>query len=145
MRDLGSVVQVWVRDMLYRRHRGAASRRLAPELFGHHLQGDSALSLQQLTEQALRRTSVSPPLNEDIKDVTVLVDRTPQVVAVTLNRDKYLVEVPGVDEAPLAPLRSASIYRPNLPQHCLMAVQETMTARWARMSSTSRRLRQKRW
>ncbi len=35
-------------------------------------------------------------LHEDVQDVTVLVDRAPQILSATLDRDAHLVEMPGV-------------------------------------------------
>ncbi len=38
--------------------------------------------------------------HEDVQDVTVLVDRVPQILAATLDRDAHLVERPGVSQPP---------------------------------------------
>ena len=35
-------------------------------------------------------------LHEDVQDVTVLVDRAPQILLATLDRDEHLDEMPGV-------------------------------------------------
>ncbi len=41
--------------------------------------------------------------HEDVQDVTVLVDRAPQLLAATLDRDAHLVERPGVSQPTAAP------------------------------------------
>src|SRR6266852_2386275 len=60
-----------------------------------------ALSFQELTEKARRRPPVSARLHEDVDDVPVLVDSTPQVLPLPLNRDEQLIQIPLVTEAPL--------------------------------------------
>src|SRR5262245_52784830 len=53
-------------------------------------------ALQQLAEKLLRRLLVAAALHEDIEDVVVLVDRAPEVMTLTINREKYLSQVPLV-------------------------------------------------
>jgi len=60
---------------------------------------DSPLAFQQLAEEAL----VLSTLHKDIQHVTVLVDGTPKILALALNRYGDLIEKPTVTARP-APL-----------------------------------------
>jgi hypothetical protein len=77
------------------------ARRVALELVGGETARLAALSFQELSEKACRHPSVSAKLHENVDDVTVLVDGTPQVLPLALNRDKQLIQIPPVTEAPL--------------------------------------------
>jgi hypothetical protein len=54
-----------------------------------------ALSLQQSPHQLQRRGSVAPALHQDIEDLTLVVDRTPQIEPLFADPDDYLVQVPA--------------------------------------------------
>ncbi len=51
--------------------------------------------------------------HEDVQDVTVLVDRAPQILAATLDRDEHLVERPGVSQPPRVDRTEPLASRPN--------------------------------
>jgi len=50
--------------------------------------------LYQLSYELERGPLVTPGLHEDIEDLSVLVYRAPEVTALSVHRDKHLVEVP---------------------------------------------------
>ena len=52
--------------------------------------------LEQLAEKLLRRLLVASALHQDVEDVIVLVNRSPQVMALAIDGQKYLVEMPFV-------------------------------------------------
>jgi hypothetical protein len=64
------------------------------------------LSVQELAEESLRRLLVSLVLHQDIEAMTVLVDGAPQVVALAMDGEEDLIQVPFVARSgtPLAPL-----------------------------------------
>src|SRR5262245_33034837 len=70
--------------------------------------------LEQLTEKLLRRLFVAAPLHEDIEDIVVLVDRAPEVMALTINREKYLIQVPLVTWLGASVLQLIGIILPKL-------------------------------
>src|SRR5262252_1511561 len=70
--------------------RGAVALQLVRNDDARHVQQ----ALQQLAEKLLRRLLVASALHEDIEDVVVLVDRAPEVMTLTMNREKYLSQVP---------------------------------------------------
>jgi hypothetical protein len=59
--------------------------------------------------------SVSPLLNEDVQGIAILIDSSPQVLASTLNRDKYLIEEPRVAKCSLSSLHRSGVGRPEFP------------------------------
>ena len=67
--------------------------------------------LQQLTKEALGSTLVPTLLDKDIQHLAILIDRAPQIVALSVHRDKHFVEMPRVPRSPLA--------MPQLPRKLL--------------------------
>src|SRR3712207_6728637 len=53
-------------------------------------------TLEQLTKELLRRLLVPPTLHQDIEDVVVLIHGSPQVMALAVDGQKHLVEMPFV-------------------------------------------------
>ena len=102
VRDFGPVVRVPVRAVDHGRHHGAAGRGVAAEFVGDQSPRDTALSFQQLAEEADRCAAIPPGLDEDVDHVAVLVHGTPQVLLPPLDLDEYLVQIPGVAHPALA-------------------------------------------
>src|SRR5262245_6509169 len=50
--------------------------------------------LEQRAEKPLRRFLVAAALHQDVEDVVVLVDSAPQVIALPVDRQKHLVQMP---------------------------------------------------
>src|ERR1700757_3660998 len=53
-------------------------------------------ALEQLAEKLLRRVLIAPALHQNVEHVIVLIHCTPQVMALPVNRQKDLVQVPLV-------------------------------------------------
>src|SRR3989449_7743023 len=53
-------------------------------------------ALEQLAKKLLRRLLIAPALHQDVEHVIILIHGTPQVMALPVDRQKYLVEVPFV-------------------------------------------------
>ncbi len=49
------------------------------------------LTFQKLAEQACRGPAVATRLNEDLNDVSVLINGPPQILPLTVDRDEYFV------------------------------------------------------
>jgi hypothetical protein len=58
--------------------------------------------LQQFPKEALGGALVPALLDQDIQHLAILIDCTPQIVALAINRDKHFVEIPRVTQPPLA-------------------------------------------
>jgi len=96
------------------RHDAPVSCGITPQLIRHKPPGRATLTLQQLTEEAFGSTSVTTRLDEDIDHVTILINRTPEILPLTLNGDEHLIQVPRVAQTALSPLYAASVFRAEL-------------------------------
>jgi hypothetical protein len=86
------------------RHHRPVRRTIASQLVRHKPPGRATLTLQQLTEEAFGSTLVATRLDEKIDHITILINRTPEILPLTLNGDEHLVQVPRVAQATLSPL-----------------------------------------
>ena len=75
------------------------------------LQRRSSLALQDLPGEALRSFPVPA---EHGQDLAVLVDRSPKVTVLKLDRLEHFIQVPDVTESPVSPPRSPSVRRSEL-------------------------------
>src|SRR5574340_150137 len=82
--------------VLDRRHHLPMRHLVAAQLVGDQHPRRGALPLEELAEELLGRSSVSPGLDQDVKDVAVLVHGAPQVVAFAVDPDEHLVHMPRV-------------------------------------------------
>ena len=96
MRDLGSIVFVLPGTVDHGRHHGTMRGRVAAELVRDQPARLAALSFQQLAEEPFGRPPIAPRLYEDVEDVAVLDDGTPQILLPPLDLDEQLVQMPGV-------------------------------------------------
>jgi hypothetical protein len=101
--------------------------------------------LEQLAEELLRGAFVPPTLHEDIEDIPILIDGAPQIVALTMDRQKHLIERLCIPRS-RTPMSHSSLASccPNLTHRWRMASYVTMTPRAKNRSSTLRSLKQKR-
>ncbi len=60
------------------------------------------------------RALIATTLHQNIKAIAVLIDGTPQIVALPLNGDKDFVDVPGIAQASLLFFEFSGIVRPKL-------------------------------
>ena len=94
--DLGSIVRILIRDVDHRRHHGAARGGVGAQLVGDQSARETALGFQQRPKESDGCSPIPVRWHEDVQDVTVLVDRAPQILVATLDRDEHLIEMPGV-------------------------------------------------
>ena len=78
------------------RHHDAGRGGVGAQLVGDQSSRDTALGFQQRPKESDGCSPIPVRLHEDVQDVTVLVDRAPQLLSATLDRDEHLVEMPGV-------------------------------------------------
>ena len=69
------------------------------------------MALQQFPEEPGGGPSIPSRLDQDVEDVAVLVDRSPQVMLATMQGDEQLIQMPRVPETP-APLAAPAGIRP---------------------------------
>jgi len=82
---------------------------VAPELVDHQTKRFPPLALQEPPEESPRRTRVPTGLREDVDDIAILVNGSPQVLSLTIDRDEHLVEIPGVAETTLTTFQSTCV------------------------------------
>ena len=78
---------------------------VAAEFVGHEPHRFLSLTLQQSAKESPRCILVPAGLDEEINQVTVLVNRTPEIVALTVDRDKDSVQKPRISESTLSTLQ----------------------------------------
>lgn len=81
--------------MLYARCEFRLGHRIGSELVGHH-HPRQAPCLEELAHEQRRGRSVASRLHEDVQDVAVRVDRSPQPMLDAIDLENDLVEVPFV-------------------------------------------------
>ena len=107
--DFGAIVLVSVRAMGDGRHDRSVRRPVAAQLVGDQPPRLTLRALQQLAEKACGRPAVATRLDEDINDVAILIDGTPERVSPSLDGDEDLVQVPDVAQPALSILEPASV------------------------------------
>jgi hypothetical protein len=81
----------------------------------HETHGRLSLTLQESSKESLRRTPVPAGLDEEVDQVTVLVDGAPQILALPVDRDEDFVKEPRVAEATLSSLQPPGVIGAELP------------------------------
>ena len=129
VRILGPVVQALVLAVLDTGHHLPLRGAVAGELVSNHDAGRPALPLQQLAQQALRRTLVAPALDQHVEHHPGLIHRAPEPVLYPGDLDSDLIEVPLVPGAgSFRRIRLANSW-PNLSAHCRTVSWLTMIPR----------------
>jgi hypothetical protein len=67
---------------------------IARQFIGNNDAWDILTLLEELTKESLRGHFVSPTLHENIQHIAILIDCSPEVVALTMNRQEDFVQVP---------------------------------------------------
>jgi hypothetical protein len=99
MRILRPVIEAYALAMLDARHDVPLGSRVAAQLIGDQHTRRLALLLQQLALQALGCLLVTPALNQDIENETLLVDRAPEPVLFAGDGQHDFIEMPFVTAA----------------------------------------------
>ena len=114
MRDLSSVVFVLPSSMLNRWKDLLVSGGIALEFICDQLPRRLALSLQHFAKEPLSSSLVSAFRNEDVEDITVLINCSPKVVLLTLDLHEDLIDMPDVAQSAPFPSDCACVTRPEL-------------------------------
>ena len=108
--DFGAIVLVSVRAMGDGRHDRSVRSPVVAQLVGDQPPRRTLLALQQLAGKECSRPTVATRLDEDIDDVTILIDGTLEIAPLSLDGDEDLVQVPDVAQPALSTLEPASVY-----------------------------------
>ncbi len=96
-------------------------RRIASQLVGDELQGWPLLAFQDLAKEALGGSLVSSACDQDIEDVTILINGSPKIMTLAADGDEQLVHVPDVTETTLSPPQARAYADPNFRHQDRMA------------------------
>ena len=102
MRYRGPIVRVLACVIEHQWHYGSMCHTVATELVGNESKRLLSLTLHELPQESPRRTSVPTGLYENIDDIAILIHRAPEILTLTVNRDKDFVQEPGISEATLS-------------------------------------------
>jgi hypothetical protein len=86
-----SIVQVSVLSRLDPGHDFPFRDTMASQLTRDEHPGHVRQALEELVEERLSRLLVPPTLHQDIKDISILIDGTPWIMALTIDRQTLLV------------------------------------------------------
>jgi hypothetical protein len=84
------------------------------QLVGRHPGRREALSVEQFAHQLDGRRPVATTLDEDLEDLALVVDSTPQIHVLACDPDNHFVEMPAIARSRTAPLQARAIDGPNL-------------------------------
>ena len=107
--DFRAIVLVPVRPVSDGRHDRSVRRPVAAQLVGDQSHGLTLLALQQLAKKACGSPTVATRLDEDIDDVAIVIDGTPEIASPAPDGDEDLVQVPDVAQPALATSEPASV------------------------------------
>ena len=96
MRDFDSIVGIDMILMVHGGHHGSMRRIITSEFIGHQPPGFTSLAFEKTAEKAFSRTLIATALHENINAIAVLIDGTPQILALPLNGDKDFVDMPRI-------------------------------------------------
>jgi hypothetical protein len=96
VRDFGSIVRIDVVAVRHRGHDRTMSGIIASGFVGHQPPGFPPLAFEKTAEKAFSRMLIATALHENINAITILIDGTPQILALPLNGDKDFVDMPRI-------------------------------------------------
>ena len=102
---------------------------VAAQLVGHEPHGFLSLTLQQSAKESPRCTPVPTGLYEDVDQVTVLIHRAPEILALTVDRHEDFVQEPRISESTLSSLQLPIVDGAELPAPLAHGFVDTMIPR----------------
>ena len=88
---------------------------VAAQFVGHDPRGFLSLTVQEFSKESPRCTPVPTGLYKDVDQVTVLIDRAPEILALTVDRHEDFIQEPRVSESTLSSLQLLSVIGAELP------------------------------
>jgi hypothetical protein len=98
----GPIIQIAVLPMFHTRQHFPLRCTIAAELIGDDHSRHIGQLLEEFPAELLGRGLVTTTLDQDIEDIAVLIYRPPQIMLLTTNGEKYLIQMPFV-ACPRAP------------------------------------------
>jgi hypothetical protein len=89
-----AIIEAFVLPMLHSwQHllfRGCIAAKFISDEYSWHI----LTPLQQLTEELFRRLFIAPALHQDIQNIAMLVNCTPEIVLLALDGEEHLIQMP---------------------------------------------------
>ena len=115
MGDFGAIVRVLGRVVGDTGHDVPLGNSVAAQLVGHETTRFLSLTLQECSEESPRRTPVPTGLDEDVDQITVLIHRAPEILALTVDRHEDFIQEPRISESTLSALQLPSVVGAEFP------------------------------
>ena len=115
MRDFGTIVRVLRRVVGDQGHDVPMGDAVATQLVGYETTRFLSLTLQEFPKESPRRPPVPTGLDKEVDQVTVLIHRAPEILALTVNRDEDFVQKPRIAESALSALQPPGVVGAELP------------------------------
>ena len=112
---LGAVVRPTPGIVRYCRHDLTMGDAIALELVRDQAIGPLSLSSQQLEEEASSCTAIPARLHQNVDDIAILIDSSPEILLPASDLHEHLVQIPEISESALFPLEPASVFAAELP------------------------------
>jgi hypothetical protein len=112
---LGTIVQIAMLPMFDTGQELAHGGPVASQLICDDHSWDVPQTLEQFAEERFRGDLVAPALHQDIEHVPVLIHRPPQIMALTINGQKDLIEMPPIAWSRAATAQLVGILLAKLP------------------------------
>jgi hypothetical protein len=114
VRVFRSIVEPFVLPMLHAKQDFTFRRSIALQCIGNDHARDVLKPIEKLAEKSLRGLLVASDLHENIEHVAVLIHCSPQIMPLTTDREKDLVQVPFVPTLRAVPVEFVSVLLPKL-------------------------------
>ena len=111
MRCFRTIIGIAVLAVSDRRHDIFSGSAIASELVSYHASWRVTLAFHELAEKPFSCAFVTPFLNKNIDDITVLIDSTPEIVTYAIDCDENLIQEPQITQAPLPLAKFSSVLR----------------------------------
>src|SRR5229473_704706 len=108
VRILGPIVLPQALLMVAGKPKMLEGRAIGAQLVARHPLRCEALLAEQLAHELDGRKPVSTTLNQDLEDLALMIDGTPQIHVLARNPDDHFVEMPAITRARTAPPQSPS-------------------------------------
>jgi hypothetical protein len=102
MRGYDAVIRVSIRVMRDVGHEFSVCNAITAKFIGYKAIGFGASAFEQLLEEPFRCLTVASFLQKDINDITILINRPPQIMTLTLNCNEHLIHKPMIARLRLA-------------------------------------------
>ena len=98
--DFGPVVGVAGGVVDHRRHDDPVRGAVAPEAIGDEAVRDTAAPLEQLAKEPRGGVAIPAGLEQDVDDLAILVDGSPEILTPAANGHEEFVQMPRVADRP---------------------------------------------